>query len=103
MRNYLLFIILLALATCASKKRNNDSNKNKNIVNEVKMKIIECIKASEGVSEDVKKYVEQIKDSELKLPLNFRKVKYEKKDIEILRECKRKVFQERRREMKKGQ
>ncbi len=97
MKNYLFLIFLLALVTCSSRK--GAKTVNKEFKNEIKSKLIECISAAEGVSEQLKQHVERMKSLDSRIPYNFNRVKLEKNDIEIIRKCKREVFQERRKKI----
>ncbi len=97
MKNYLFFIFLLALVACSSRK--GAKNVNQEFKNEIKSKLIECISATEGVSEQLKQHIERMKSLDSRIPYNFNRVKLEKNDIEIIRKCKREVFQERRKKI----
>ena len=97
MKNYLFFIFLLALVACSSKK--GAKTINPEFKNEVRTKLIECISAADGISEQLKEHVEKMKSMDSRIPYNFNRVKLEKNDLDIIRTCKREVFQERRKKI----
>ena len=94
MRTYLLFMSLLICISCASKR--SQTNPKHGDMNEIRIKVSECISSSEGVSAILKNHVDKIKKADGSLPFHFSQVKTEGKDKEIIRVCKRKVLQERR-------
>ena len=99
MKHYLIFISLITLVACASKKTNNN-NDNKNLGKEIASKILECISASDGISDNLKNFVTEAKNSGEGFPFNFRKIKIGDNDRKIMRECKKEVFAERRKRIK---
>ena len=99
MKYYLIFISLIALVACASKKTNNN-NENKNLGKEIASKILECISASDGISDNLKNFVTEAKNSGEGFPFNFRNIKMGDNDRKIMRECKKEVFAERRKRIK---
>ena len=98
MKYYLILISLIALVACASKKTNN--NNNKNLGKEIASKILECISASDGISDNLKNFVTEAKNSGEVFPFNFRNIKMGDNDRKIMRECKKEVFAERRKRIK---
>ena len=94
MKVYLLFIILIATALCASKK--TDKKLDPNFRNEIRAKMIECISTKEGISQVLKDHLEKVKASDERIPLHFSKIELEENDREIIKNCKREVFKERR-------
>ncbi len=93
MKAFLCFIVLFVCAFCASKK---SEKMEPNFRNEVRTKIIECISSTEGISQTLKNHLEKVKASDERIPLHFSKVELEDKDREIIKNCKREVFKDRR-------
>ena len=85
MKIFLFIYMLIAYTICAPKKR---------VKNEARTKIFECILASDGASQNLKSYVNSIKKSPKFIHFNFHNLKLGDGDIEILRGCKKSVFQE---------
>ena len=90
MKRYLLFLILITFAVCqiSESKREEIRQKRKEFDNEM----VKCILNSEGVSENLKKSVEENKDGDLKKSLLSMDGPIEKKDSEIIRNCRIQFF-----------
>ena len=99
MKAFFCFIILFACAFCASKK---SERMDPNFKNEVRAKIIDCISSTDGISQTLKEHLEKVKTSDERIPLHFSKVELEDKDREIIKNCKREVFKERRKKMQES-
>ena len=94
MKAYLCFIVLIACALCASKK--SEKKLDPTVRNEIKEKMIECISKAEGISQVLQDHLKKVKEADQRIPLHFSKVELEEKDREIIKDCKRQVFKERR-------
>ena len=94
MKSYLCFIALIASVLCSSRKTSKDLDPNAK--HEVRAKIIECIDKAEGISQVLKNHLEKVKKSDERIPLHFSKVELNDNDREIIKNCKRQVFKERR-------
>ena len=101
MKGYLLFMILIATALCASKK--TDKKLDPNFRNEIRTKMIDCISGTEGISQTLKDHLEKVKASDERIPLHFSKLELEEKDREIIKNCKREVFKERRKKIQEAE
>ena len=95
MKAYLLFITLLVFISCSSNRREGHPHNNEKR-SEVRKMIIDCVSASNDISDALKNHIVELKKSEDQVLLNFNKVNLEQKDKDIIRECKKKVFRERR-------
>ena len=94
MKKYLCFIVLIACVLCASRK--TDKERDPKARNEVRNSIIDCILKNEGISQTLKNHVENVKNSDDRIPLHFSKVELPDTDRDIIKECKREVFKARR-------
>ena len=94
MRTYLLFISLLIFISCSSKKREGHPHKEKR--SEIRKMILDCISASNDISDALKKHIADLKKTDDQVLFNFNRINLEEKDQEIIRECSRKIFHERR-------
>ena len=97
MKAYICFILLFACALCASKK--TDKHLDPNFRNEIRAKMIECISATEGISETLKEHLEKVKTSDERIPLHFSKLELGDSDREKIRACKRQIFKDRRKKI----
>ena len=97
MKAYLCFILLFACALCASKR--TDKHLDPNFRNEIRTKMIDCISATDGISETLKEHLEKVKSSDERIPLHFSKLELGDNDREIIRNCKRQVFKDRRKKI----
>ena len=91
MKNYLILLFLIAYAICASKKSISD-NTHQN--SELKSKMFDCILKADGISKDLRNSIEDIKNSNQRMPLQLNKLQKGDKDIEIIRNCKKAVLKE---------
>ena len=101
MKNILFFISLLIFISCSSRRSQTKPNIERK--SEVRAKIIKCISAAEGISENLKNHINELKKSDERIPFNFNKINLEDKDKEIIRTCKREAFQERRKRNRKDE
>ena len=96
MKNFFLIFFLIAFAFGIPQG-------NKSIKKEIRNKLINCIISTEGISENLKKNINDIKKSKGLNPIIFNKIKMEENDMEIVRSCKRQIFQEIRNNKKNNQ
>ena len=94
MKSSIFFIALIACVVCASKKTSKELDPN--VKREVRAKIIECVSSNGEISQVLKNHLEEVKKSDVRIPLHFSKVELTEKDREIIKECKRSVFKEKR-------
>ena len=94
MRTYLLFISLLVFISCSSQKSAGHPYNEKR--SEIRKMILDCIYASNDISDALKKHIADLKKTEEQILFNFNRINLEEKDKETIRECRRKVFHERR-------
>ena len=85
MKNYLILILLFVYSTCVPGFRP---------MNETRLKIFDCISKSEGISEDIKKFIDGLMNARTFVPIISRKTKMKDSDIEIFKACKKKVAEE---------
>ena len=87
MKNFLFIFFIISFAFAAPQV-------NKSIKKEIRNKILNCIISTEGISDNLKKNINLIKESKSLNPIIFNKIKMEENDMEVVRACKRQVFQE---------
>ena len=96
MRKILFFVLLLVLATCQPSKEKIEEMKKRR--KEHDMQLAECILRSPDASEEFKKLIEENKDKDLIRALHPRDHKLEKKDHEVMRNCRREMLDKMREE-----
>ena len=87
MKNFLFIFFIISFAF-------DTPQVNKSIKKEIRNKILNCIISTEGISDNLKKNINLIKESKRLNPIIFNKIKMEENDMEVVRACKRQVFQE---------
>ena len=92
MKKFICLLAVIGCILCASKKTNKQNNP---VRSEIRGKMIECI-SKEAISDTLKEHLEKVKNSDERIPLHFTKVELDEKDREIIKECKRAIFKERR-------
>ena len=92
MKSFFIVLLLITFSIC-----NPEVGKTKfnlRLKHEIRTKILDCIISNERISENLKKNIDLIKTSKKPIPLIFSKIKMEDDDMEIIRACKREVFQD---------
>ena len=90
MKNYLLFAILMAIAICHPNDHFREERMKRR--KEFQKELTNCIVTSEGLSQNLKKQIEDNKDEDLRKILHLYLDKLDANDREIIRKCRREVF-----------
>ena len=98
MKSVLVFLVLMVLVVCPPPKFNREERQKRR--REFQKQMAECILKSESVSADLKKQIEDNKDDDLRKVLHLYLSKLDSNDREIIRKCRRELF-EKMREMRR--
>ena len=85
MKNYIIFILLFIISICFPLKNPKD---------EKRIKILDCISKSEGISEDLKNFLVLLMKSKRSIPIVSNKMKTKYSDMEIVKACIKQVSKE---------
>ena len=99
MKKALLFLFLIILITCQPSKERLEEVKRKR--KEHDKQLAECILKNETTSSELKKLIEENKDDHLMKALHPRDHKLDRSDREIIRNCRKALFDKRREEIEK--
>ena len=100
MRAFLIFLVLIVLVTCQpSNERMEERSRRRK---EHQMKIAECILKSSDASPEFKKSIEENKDTDLRRVFHPRDHSLDYKDYNVLRTCRREMFEKLREEHRMG-
>ena len=99
MKKALLFLFLIILVTCQPSKEKIEEMKKKR--KEHDKQLAECILKNETTSSELKKLIEENKDDHLMKALHPRAHKLDRSDREIIRNCRKALFDKRREEIEK--
>ena len=99
MKKALLFLFLIILVTCQPSKEKIEEMKKKR--KEHDKQLAECILKNETTSSELKKLIEENKDDHLMKALHPRDHKLDRSDREIIRNCRKALFDKRREEIEK--
>ena len=99
MNKIIIFLIVISFIVCQPSKdkieemrqRRKDDDKN----------IADCILKNENTSAELKKLIEENKDEDLIKVLHPRDHKLERGDLDIIRKCRKEIFDKRREEIRK--
>ena len=94
MKTYLIFVSLLVFISCSSQKQEGHPHNEKR--SEIRKTILDCISTSNDISDALKNHIANLKKTDEQVLFNFNRVNLEEKDHETIRECRKKVFHERR-------
>ena len=99
MKSVLVFLVLIVLVVCPPPEFNREERHKRR--REFQKQMAECILKSESVSADLRKQIEDNKDDDLRKVLHLYLTKLDSNDREIIRKCRRELF-EKMREMHRG-
>ena len=99
MKSILVFLVLMVLVVCHPPKFNREEREKRR--KEFQKQMAECILKSDSVSADLKKQIEDNKDDDLRKVLHLYLSKLDSNDRDIIRKCRRELF-EKMREMRKS-
>lgn len=94
MRKIFFIICLIYIAFCSSVVKNLTKNGK---ISERRNKLLECILSTKGISEKLKVEVNEIKASEEKYRLNFKRAELEENDRKIIKSCIKSAFTSKKR------
>ena len=98
---YIFCFTLLIISIYCNKKSLLTSHSMEEAFPTIKKDMLECISKSEGLTETLKNYVDDILQNDLDEPLNFSLFKLLEGDRAIIRKCKRDSFNKYKNEMTK--
>ena len=99
MNKVLFFLVLISFIICEPSEARREEMRQKRI--ERDKQLMECILSNEQTSPTLKKLIEENKEEHLMKALHPRDHKLEKSDRDIIRNCRREMFDKRREEMRK--
>ena len=94
MRNYFIIFLLIVFIACNPQSNLSNDKPKLKLKTKIRHKIIDCISTNERISDNLKNSIELIKKSKKPINLIFNKMIKDDNDREIIRSCKREVFQE---------
>ena len=92
MKNFVVFLVLMALVICPRPNRGRFSEDRKKRRKEYEKQIVDCIINSARVSQELKSQLEENKNNDVREILREHFNKYDDNDHEVIRKCRREYY-----------